>query len=65
METEAYILMKVQGVEIDEEERGFGAIDRTGVPTSEQVDSSVWRIPQHLLYHHLRVSAVKAALVVA
>lgn len=65
METKARITVKVQGVEIDEEGEGIGAIDQTEVPTSEQDTSLIQRIPQHLPYHHLRVWMVVAALVVA
>lgn len=63
VEIEARTKTKVRGVEIDEEGGGFGPIDQTEDPISEQEASLAQRFPQHLPYHHL--PAVEAALVVA
>ena len=45
MVTQDRIIMKAQGVEIDEEAEGVEAIDRTDVPTSERDTSLVQLIP--------------------
>ena len=52
---EAYIVMKVRGVEIDEEEEATEEIAQMEVPISEQDASPAQRISQHHLYHLLRV----------
>lgn len=46
VETEARVIMKVQGVEIDEEGGAVGAIDQTEDPTSGQYASLALQISQ-------------------
>ena len=49
MEIEAYIVTKVRGVEIDEEEEATEGITQMEVPIGEQDASLAQRIPQHHL----------------